>query len=463
MHAEALPGPNMPPIVGMLRWLFAPLPMLDDLARRYGDVFATRLPKLDQPFVFFSDPAAVREIWAGDPDVFRAGESNVLLRSILGPNSLLLLDGADHLRERRLMLPPFHGDRMKAYGLAMRDAAQRELATWPRGRAFGVHAGMQAITLDVIMQTIFGVGGNDPKLVPLRDALVTWTELGTSRLGTALFLLTPPDRADAVRRATETTFGRFLPWAPLVRAAAHTDRLVREVIAARRSEPADARAKRTDILTMLVEARDEHGAPMTEDELRDEMLTLLLAGHETTATTLAWALHHLVENPAWLARIEAELAEVVGAGPLQLEHLERLVLLDAAIKETMRLTPIIPIVGRRLKRAATVGGRELPAGATAIAAIYLVHRRPDLWPSPERFDPGRFVGRKIDPTQFFPFGGGTRRCIGMAFASYEMKIVLATVLSSLRVARAPGRRVKLVRRGITLAPSGGMPIVVTAR
>jgi cytochrome P450 len=196
---------------------------------------------------------------------------------------------------------------------------------------------------------------------------------------------------------------------------------------------------------------------MTDDQLHDEMLTLLLAGHETTATTLAWTLHHLLEHPAWLARCRNEVREVGTS------DLDKLVLLDAAIKETLRLTPIIPMVGRVLGKRTTIGGIDMPQGSIALACIYLVHRRPDLWPDPLRFDPSRFVGKKVDPSTYFPFGGGARRCLGMAFANYEMKIVLAEILARTELARAPGRAVKLVRRGITFAPSGGMPIVVTSR
>ena len=319
---------------------------------------------------------------------------------------------------------------------------------------------MQAITLEVIMRTIFGVS-DGPKLAPLRDALVRWTTLGTSRIGTALLLLTPPEYAQRVQGLATRGLGRLLPWAPIVRAQRDTDRLVREVIAQRRREGTEGRE---DVLSMLLEARDEHGEPMTDDELRDEMLTLLLAGHETTATTLAWTLHHLLANPAWLARVRAEVDEVVGVrGLVAAEHLERLVLVDAAIKETLRLTPIIPLVARRVARPTKIGNYTLPTGAIACASIYLVHHRPDVWPDPTRFDPSRFVGKKPDPTHYFPFGGGTRRCIGMAFASYEMKVVLATILAHVDIAAAPGSRVRLVRRGITLAPSGGMPVVVTRR
>lgn len=443
----------------MVRWLREPLPMLRDLSARFGSAFSLRVPRMEQPMVFFSDPAAVKQIWAGDPEVFRAGEANVILKSSLGANSILLLDGERHLRERRLMLPPFHGERMKAYGIAMRDSAEREVATWPVGKPFPIQHSMQGITLDVIMRTIFGVE-DERKLAPLREALVRWTTLATSRLGTALLLLTPPEHATKIQKIASRGIGRLLPWASIVKAAEDTDRVVRELIAARRKESTEGRE---DILSMLLEARDERGQRMTDDELRDEMLTLLLAGHETTATTLAWTIHHLLSNPTWYARVRAEVAEVAGEGPLAPDQVDKLVVLDAAIKETLRLTPIIPLVARHLKKPSTIGGFDLPAGAVAAACIYLVHHRPDLYPDPDRYDPGRFIGKKPDPTTYFPFGGGTRRCLGMAFAAYEMRIVLATILARVDLAAAPGEPVKLVRRGITLAPSGGMPVVVSAR
>ena len=452
-------GPTTQPWRSMVRWMREPLPMLEDLSARHGTAFSIKVPRLPQPMVFFSDPAAVKQIWSGDPEELRAGEANVILKSVLGGNSLLLLDGARHLRERRLMLPPFHGERMKAYGTAMRDATQRELERWPIGKTISFAESMQSITLEVIMRTIFGVG-EEAKLAPLREALVRWTTLGTSRIGTAMLLLVPPDQAERIQRFARSGLGKLLPWAPLVSAQQETDRLVRELIAARRREDTTGRE---DVLSMLLEARDERGQRMTDDELRDEMLTMLVAGHETTATTLAWTIHHLLEHPAWLAKVRAQLSEVVGDRPVEPEDLERLTLLDATIKETLRLTPIIPLVGRRVAKPMTIGGYDLPVGAIAMACIYLVHRRADLWRDPQTFDPTRFVGAKIDPTHYFPFGGGTRRCLGMAFANYEMKVVLATILSRVQLGAAPGTRIKLVRRGITLAPSDGMPVVVTRR
>jgi cytochrome P450 len=214
---------------------------------------------------------------------------------------------------------------------------------------------------------------------------------------------------------------------------------------------------------MLVEARDEAGEPMTDRELLDEMFTILGAGHETTAGSLAWALHHVLRRPDVLTRIEAERQQVAGDGPIEPHDLPKLEYLDAVIKETARLTPVATQTLRELKVPMRIGGRQLPAGVTVSAAIYATHHRPDLWPDPERFDPDRFVGTRPGPYTFFPFGGGDRRCLGAAFAAYEMKIVLAQVLARTRLRVAPGYRARPVLRAITVAPSRGMPVVLDRR
>jgi cytochrome P450 len=216
------------------------------------------------------------------------------------------------------------------------------------------------------------------------------------------------------------------------------------------------------VLSMLIEARDEQGRPMTDAELRDEMITLLIAGHETTATALAWTVYRVLTHPPVRAELERELGEVVGEGPVEPAHLARLDYLDATIKETLRLNPILSEVGRRLARPAHIGGWDLPAGLVAAPAIYLTHRRPDVWPDPGAFRPERFIGARSDPYAFFPFGGGVRRCLGMAFALYEMKAVLAEVLTRTRIRLAEGYQARTVRRAITLAPSAGLPVYRTS-
>jgi cytochrome P450 len=243
-----------------------------------------------------------------------------------------------------------------------------------------------------------------------------------------------------------------------MRIGREVDDMIFAEIARRRAD----RARRTDVLSLLVEARDEQGRPMTDRELRDEMMTLLLAGHETTATSIAWALHRLLESPDVLGRVRDELLRVVGRGPLAPTHVPKLEYLDAVTKEALRLNPILPAVGRHLAAPMRIGGRDLPAGATAAPCIYLAHRRPDSWTDPERFLPERFIDGRASPYAFFPFGGGGRRCLGAAFALYEMKVVLAEILRRVALRAAPGNRVRVVRRGLALAPSAGMPVVVDA-
>jgi cytochrome P450 len=434
--ASLPPGPTLPRLLQGLHFALRGLPFFEMCQRRYGDCFTIRMP-FGPPYVLFTAPAAVREIFTGDGDELRAGEANVVLRPLLGVNSLLFLDGDRHARERRLMLPPFHGERMLAYADTMRAITDGVVDRWPVRRPFPIHPEMQAITLDVILRTVFGLEAET--LAVLRDLLRRWI---ASSLNPAL--LWPRLQVD---------FGRVSPWGRLVRLKREIDALLLAEIAHRRDAGA---IERGDVLSLLLAARDEEGRPMRDEELLDEMITLLVAGHETTATALAWTFHHLLANPDVL---EACRAEARGSGG----DFVRLPLLDAVVKETLRLNPVITEVGRRLTRPMRIGGRDIPAGVAVGPCIYLVHRRPDVWPDPDRFDPARFVGARPSPYEFLPFGGGARRCLGMAFALYEMKVVLATVLSRAELAPMRGYEMKVVRRSITMAPSRGMPVVVTAR
>ena len=440
-------GPASSPVVQLLYWVYRPIPFMEDCARRFGDVFTVRFPA-NPPFVFFSHPDAIRDIFTADPDRLRAGEANRPLLRLLGDHSLLVLDGARHLAERRLLMPPFHGERMQAYGAIMRDVADRTIDAWPLGEPFPIHPRMQALTLDVIMRTVFGVA-EGPTFTRLRERLTRLLAMTGSRF--APLVLLPFLQVD---------LGLFSPWGWLVGIARDVDEILFAEIRRRRAEGG---AGRDDVLSMLVEARYDDGTAMTDQELRDEMLTLLLAGHETTATSLAWVFHRVLERPDVLEKLRTEVRDAAGDGPLELRHVAELEYLDATIKETARLTPILPIVARRLEEPTSIGGHELPAGAVAVPCIYLAHHRPDVWPDAERFEPERFLGRRPTPYEFLPFGGGVRRCLGMAFATYEMKVVLAETLLRAELRAAPGKNVRLVRRGITFAPSAGMPVVLEKR
>jgi len=334
---------------------------------------------------------------------------------------------------------------MQAYGEVMREITDRVIESWPVRRPFPLQPQMQRITLEVILRTVFGID-EDADLVRLRDRLTELLSLGTNPLTLIPWL--------------QGVLGPLTGRRRMMQLMHEVDEILFAQITQRR---AAGGAGREDVLAMLIEARDEAGQPMSDVELRDEMITLLVAGHETTATSLAWAFHLILQHPHVLEKLRAELRQVIGSGPVAPQHVAKLEYLDATIKETQRLNPILPLVGRQLHEPMRIGGRDLSAGVVAAPCIYLTHRRPDLWPNPERFDPDHFLGRRPSPYEFFPFGGGVRHCLGAAFAIYEMKLVLAQVLSRVVLRPAPGHTVRVVRRGITFAPSAGMPVVLDAR
>jgi cytochrome P450 len=443
------PGPTQHPLLQTLRWIRAPLTVLHECRARFGDTFTLNLAGLGT-FVHFSSPSALKQIFTGDPAVLHAGEANEPLAPLLGEQSVLRLDEADHMRQRRLLLPPFHGERMHAYAEVMRDATDAAIDRWPLGAPFALHGPMHEITLAVIMRAVFGITEG-----PRADAVAAMVSALIDRAQTPWVLL------KVFRRDWPGT-----PWRDFVRLRARADEVLFAEIARRRAEGAAGDA-REDVLALLLAvllaARHEDGSPMSDGELRDELLTMLVAGHETTASTLAWAFERLLANPAVLARAQAELARVVGDGPLSPAHLPRLEYLDAIVKETLRLRPIVPLTARKTTARIEIGGYELPAGQMLGASIYLAHRREETYPEPDAFRPERWEGAKPDPYAWLPFGGGVRRCIGMAFAQYEMKVVLATTLLRARLRRAPGEEARMVRRGITLVPSDGTRVVLDAR
>ncbi len=436
------PGPVAPPLLQAMRWVQWPLPFMDECAQRYGETFTLRLPAAP-PIVMFSHPDAIKTIFTGDEEDLRAGEANYRLEPILGKHSLLILDGQEHLRERRLLQPPFHGDRMLAYGTVMRDIAAAAVERWPAGRPFALHPEMQSVTLDVILRTVFGLD-EGPTKRELRAALLDLLTIGAN-----------PQLLLAAQQGNGNGSGpaRFFT------ARDRVDQQLFAEIAARRRADVSGRA---DILSLLVAATYEDGRPLEDRALRDELMTMLLAGHETTATALAWAVSHVLASVDVRDRLRDEL-RTAGPAPFDPQHVTRLEYLDAVCRETLRLTPIVPLVGRRLTRPMTVGGVDLPAGVVASPCIYLAHRRPERWPEPDRFRPERFLESKPTPYEFLPFGGGVRRCLGMAFALVEMKIVLAEVLSRVELRAAPGYQVRVVRRSVTLAPSEGMPVIMERR
>jgi cytochrome P450 len=442
------PGSRLPALAQTLWYVARPNQFLETNARRHGDTFTIRTVGFGVE-VCVSRPEAIKEIFTGDPEIFRAGEANTVLRPIVGSSSVLLLDSAAHMRQRRLMLPAFHGERMSAYTKIMVEETERAVARWPFGEAIALRSVFQRVTLAIILRAVFGADDADEQKA-LAEALREMLDFGATPLG-ALPTLIPALRQD---------LGRYSPWGAVLRRRDKADALIYALIARRRASGCDGR---TDVLSMMMSAKDEHGQPMTDSELRDELITLLIAGHETTATTLCWLFEELLPRGDVMAEVDHELRAVTGGEPLGAADVPKLKVLESVIKEAMRLHPVVPVVARRLKAPARIAGYDLPAGITVVPAIHLTHRLPDIYPDPLRFKFDRFIDKKVDPYAWLPFGGGVRRCLGMAFALQELKVVLGTVFASRHLRLASPKRVRTVLRGITHAPSGATSVVAEPR
>jgi cytochrome P450 len=408
------PGPGGPRALHTLGWVTRPGPYAARLRRRYGDTFSLRIAN-EFDWVMVSHPDAVRQVFTGDPDVLHAGEGNQVLKPLLGPRSLLLLDGADHMRDRKAMLPAFHGERMQAYGDLIAGIAEREVASWPAGEIH-LRPRMQALTLEVIMRAVFGV--RDERLKSHIASLLDWTA-DPARL--LLVIVAGPQRVGKL----------------FTRVRIPVDEMLRAEIARRRAAP--DLGEREDILSMLL-AHSE----LEDATLIDELITLLVAGHETTATALAWALERLARHPDAWERLRSGDEDY----------------LDAVVKETLRLRPVVPIVLRLLKAPMEIAGYELPAGVAVAPCILLMHTREDIYPEPYAFRPERFLERPAGTYTWIPFGGGVRRCLGGSFAIFEMKAVLRAIaagIARLEPDRAAPERV--TRRAVTLVPARGARVI----
>jgi cytochrome P450 len=416
------------------RWMARPITFLRSLQKEHGDVFTIHLLG-EEPWVMVGDPELVKQIFRAPADVLHAGEPKRILEPILGPRSVLLLDEGRHMRQRRLLLPPFHGERMVRYEETMRAAAVTELERWPLGVPAPSLVPMGAITLEVILGAVFGV--TDPQhLDPLRETLRRLLDFTAADARVMLVALGDPKRLES----------RLADFRQVL---AQTNELIVAEIARRRDQP-DVE-QREDIMSLLLQARHEDGAPMSDGELRDELVTLLIAGHETTAASLAWALERLVRTPPAMERAVADAD--AGGGPY----------LDATIQETLRLRPVFPMVARAVKKPFELGGYTLPPGVTAMPSIALVHRRPDLYPDPDAFRPERFLEQPPGTYTWIPFGGGVRRCLGASFSLLEMRIVLTTLLARVRVRAAEPEPETPQRRVISLPPSRGGRVVLEQR
>ena len=428
-RSDLPPGPPLPTWLQTGIWFRKAQTMLRECHARYGDTFALNIA-YEGTWVFLTDPEDIKQVFTGDPRLLHAGEANKILLPIVGRQSLLLLDEDDHMRHRKLLLPPLHGERMKAYGELMAEIARKEIDSWPLGEPHRLRQPMQGITLEIILRAVFGVR-EDRRADQLRHELRDLLDKTTNPAQTFFLLAMGPER---IRNFT-----------PFQRQIARVGKLIYEEIAEHREADLE---ERDDILSLMLQARFEDGAGMTDEELRDELVTLLVAGHETTATALSWAVERLVRHPDKLERLTAEVED---GGE---EYL------TAVIQETLRLRPVISLVNRTLKEPMEFGGYELPAGVKVAPCIYLVHRNPEIYPDPDAFKPERFVGEKPGTSTWIPFGGGVRRGIGAAFAQYEMQVVLRELVRSRKLLPSRWDDEPNYRRAITETPRHDAEVVL---
>ena len=429
---RAIPGSRVPAIVNGARYAFDPITHIRWFSSRYGPVTSPRFPGLGL-IVSLADPELVRQLFTGDPATFHAGESTKqVLEPTVGPNSVLTLDEQPHMRQRKLLLKPFHGENVRHWEDAIRSITEQELASWPVGTPFALHDRTRAITLEVILRAVFGVREEDR----FERAKKLVREFANRAHPISMF---PVARRD---------LGPLSPWVRFKRSRDALDAFLYEEIERRRVQP--DLAERRDVLSLLLCATDEDGTPLNRRELRDELVTVLGAGHETTATSLAWAFERLLRTPKVLDRLTQSLEDGN-------EYL------DATVKETLRIRPVITDVGRKLTRDVGIGGYTIPAGAVVMAAITAIHFREDLYPSPDEFRPERFLEHTPDAYTWIPFGGGVRRCIGASFAQFEMRVIMRTILERAQLRAVSQRPERSKLRNVTAAPARGCRVVLERR
>jgi cytochrome P450 len=442
-------GPRTPSLLQTIQLIAQPTQFLESCRERYGDPFTVRVLGLNSPpVVFFSDPQAIQEIFMLPSSKLDFRKATHVFEPLMGEQSIVLQEGRSHQRQRQLMVPPFHGDRMRSYGQLICEITQQAMAEWTTGSSFSIHKVMPEITLRIILRVVFGLNPG-PRYQQLEKRLTSLLEDITTPLYSSLFFF-PPLQQD---------FGAWSPWGAFVRRRAAIDALIYAEITERRLQ---ADTSRTDILSLLLSARDVDGQPMSDVELRDQLVSLLLLGYETTAAVLAWAFYWIHSSPAVLQNLQSELDSL--GSEAEPEAIAKLPYLTAVCSETLRINPIALIcTPRRTLEPLQLAGYHFDVGTILIPCIYLAHRRSEVFPDPTRFNPERFLKQKFSPYEYLPFGGGDRGCIGMAFSMFEMKLVLATILSGLQLDLTDQRPVRPIRRGITIVPSGGVPVVVKSK
>jgi cytochrome P450 len=438
LRAGVPPGPRYPAVIQSVAFWTRPLAFLERCRARYGKRFTIRLP-LAPPFVMLSSPAEAKEVFTAPADVLHPGEGARVLEPVVGRNSVILLDGRAHMEQRKLMLPAFHGEKMARLSGLMAEVAEREVASWPRQTPIELHPRMQRLTLEIILRAVFGLEPGR-RLDALRERLRAMLAFGDRPIS-----LTPPRPESLAGRV----LARVGPFAGFVRLQEQADKLLFELIEERRRQEREG----DDVLAMLLDARHEDGSPMSEEELRDELMTLLVAGHETTASTLAWAFERLPRHPDVLRKLGDEIE--AGEGDAYL---------TATIQETLRRRPVLPNVAPRLvMQSVEVGGWRYPPGVCLVPNAYLIHHDPTIHQDPYEFRPERFLDEPPGTYSWIPFGGGRRRCLGASFAMLEMKLVLRSVLAACELRSAGDGFEVARRRNITIRPGRGARAVLSER
>ncbi|MBV6621388.1 MAG: cytochrome P450 [Rivularia sp. (in: Bacteria)] len=436
---------STPPLWQLINWIGDPIEFQKKYSQKYGDIFSMRLSGLGS-FVIIANPQIIQEIFSKDAK-FDIGRANELAEPLIGKNSLMMMDGDRHRKERKLLMPSFHGEKIQVYAQQIIKITENITSKWQIGESFIVRSTMQKVSLEVILQVVFGLseGSRYEQLKPL---LTDWLDMTDSPLRSSMLFF----------KFLQKDWGNWTPWGKMKRRQQQVRNLLQAEIEEKRSKTKTV-DKGNDVLSLMMAVRYEDGQVMSDEELTDELLTILFAGHETTATTLAWAFYEIYQNPDVLEKLQIELASLKeNPNPLEIAKLPYL---SAVCQETLRMYPVLPVLFPRIaKSPINIGGYQYDAQTTFMPSIYLVHYQEDLYPNPQKFDPKRFLERQYSPSEYLPFGGGSRRCLGYALALLEMKLVLATIISKYQLASSDDKPVKIQRRGFTLAPTGGVKMVV---
>ncbi len=445
-------SPNLlatPLIFQRIQWVADPVRYMENAVLKYPDIFGTKIIGSGKSFVFVNHPEAIQEILTSDRKKYTApGELNGILQPLIGDYSVIMLDGASHRKRRQLVMPSFHGDRMKSYGKLIVNLTEKVMNQFPVNQPFLAREAMQEISMQVILESVFGLHEGE-RCQQIKHLMARMSSVFRSPFSSS-FLFFPVLQKD---------LGSWSPWGKFLRDRSRIDELLYAEIAERRANP---NPDRIDILELLMSVKDENGEGLSAKELRDELMTLLFAGHETTATAMSWGLYWAHYLPETGKKILKEL-DTLGDSPDPM-NIFRLPYLTAFCNETLRIYPVAMLTFPRVAQEDTeILGHRIESGTVIVGCMYLVHQREDLYPQPKQFRPERFLERQFSPYEFMPFGGGVRRCLGEALAIFEMKLVLATILSRYQLQLVDSQPEIPHRRGVTLAPARGVKMIMTQK